>query len=72
MGDRRQPVGVDVDVAYVAHAFGLCFVCVQVTQMLHYWMHLMNDGTASEEKLAAAIMNVLQQRNALKTDEVCM
>lgn len=57
---------------YVAHAFGLCFVCVQVTRMLHYWMSLMNDGTASEEKLAAAIMTVLQQRNALKTDEVCV
>ena len=47
-------------------------MCVQVTRMLHYWMSLMNDGTASEEKLAAAIMTVLQQRNALKTDEVCV
>lgn len=53
----------------------MCFVlllCVQVTQILHYWMRLLNDGTAGEDKTAAAILTVLQQRNALKTDEVIL
>lgn len=43
---------------------------MQVTQLLHYWMRLSNDGQGGEEKAAAQFLQVLHQRNALKTDEV--
>lgn len=43
---------------------------VQVTQLLHYWMRLSNENPGGEEKTAAAFLQVLHQRNALKSDEV--
>ncbi|CAM9654454.1 unnamed protein product, partial [Ectocarpus sp. 4 AP-2014] len=50
---RNDPAGIRDDVTYI----------------LHYWMRVVNDSTASEEASSAAILQALHVKNVLKTDE---
>ncbi|CAM9685241.1 unnamed protein product [Ectocarpus sp. 6 AP-2014] len=40
-----------------------------VTHILHYWMRVVSDSTASEEASSAAILQALHVKSVLKTDE---